>query len=291
MTQFFRLINSEVKPLTPDLAVAFRDLERSPTEREINPARLKMLREKAEAGLLVTFHWAKAKLGGKWLRVNGQHSSNMLCDLNGNFPANLKVHLDEYEVDGPQGLAALFRQFDERKSSRSAADVAGAFQNLEAALREVAKPVGKIGVEAVTWYRRTVEGAFTPSGDEQYSLFNEPGLHGYLRWLNDVFSIKTPELKRTAVVAAMYATFIRNEGEARKFWDQVARGGVEYEDNAPATVLDTWLKRAKEGELEDLKPGQYYQGCIYAWNAYRETKTLKDIKADTRKAWLTPHED
>jgi hypothetical protein len=39
------------------------------------------------------------------------------------------------------------------------------------------------------------------------------------------------------------------------------------------------------------KPGQFYQGCIYAWNAYRENKTIERIKYDTKKAWLTPHED
>lgn len=288
----FHLLKSEVKDLTPELAASFRDLEPSPTERDLNPSRLKMLRKKAEEGVLITFHWAKAKMGGQWLRVNGQHSSNVLAEMNGEFPAGLKVHIDEYEVDGAAGLALLFRQFDERKSGRSASDVAGAYQNLQPALRDVAKPIGKIGVEAVAWYRRSVEGLPAPFGDEQYDLFNQSPLHLYLQWLHSVFSIKTPELKRVPVIAAMYATFIRNEGEARKFWDSVARGGVEYEDNAPASVLDAWLKAAKEDTLkDDLKPGQYYQGCIYAYNAYREGKTIKDIKADTRKSWLTPHED
>lgn len=110
-------------------------------------------------------------------------------------------------------------------------------------------------------------------------------------WLNDIFSIKTPELKKAQVVAAMYATFVRNADEARKFWDQVARGGVEYEDNAPASVLDTWLKSIKEGDIKvEMKPAQFYQGCIYAWNAFREEKAIKDIKCDTKKSWYNPIE-
>lgn len=287
----FQLIKSDVKTLTPDLAAQFKALEASPTERDLNPSRLKMLREKAEKGLLITFHWATAKMGGKTLRVNGQHSATMLTELNGEFPQNLKVHIDEYEVDGPQGLASLFRQFDDRKSGRSSADVSGAFQNLEPALQTVPKPVGKIGVEGVNWYRDKIDGLPALKGDEQYTLFNESRLHLFLRWLGDLFSIKTPELRRVPVLAAMYGTFNANEGEARKFWDQVARGGVEYEENAPSTVLDKWLKDAKEGELDKLKPAQYYQGCIYAWNAYREGKTINNIKADTRKALLVPHAD
>src|SRR5215813_8134371 len=81
-----RLVKSEVRELTPELAEEFRNLDPSPTERELNPARIRHLKTKAEAGQLVTFHWSVARLGDKRLRMNGQHSSNMLCGLNGNFP-------------------------------------------------------------------------------------------------------------------------------------------------------------------------------------------------------------
>ena len=83
---------------------------------------MKHLTTKAEAGQLVTFHWSVAKLGDKRLRMNGQHSSNMLCGLNGDFPKGLKVHIDEYEVPNKTSLALLFRQFDDRKSNRSPTD-------------------------------------------------------------------------------------------------------------------------------------------------------------------------
>ncbi len=39
----------------------------------------------------------------------------MLASLNGEFPQGLYVTMDEYEVDSPDGLALLFRQFDDRK--------------------------------------------------------------------------------------------------------------------------------------------------------------------------------
>lgn len=287
----FHLLKSEVKPLTQELAAQFRDLEPSPTERDLNPARLKMLQQKADAGLLVTFNWARAKMGNKLLRMNGQHSSTVLCGLNGKFPDGLYAHIDDYEVDSPEGLALLFRQFDERKSSRSATDVSGAYQMLEPALHSVSKPVAKLGVEGINWHARMVEGAKFASGDDVYQLFNRAGNHKFLLWLQEIFTIKTPELRRAPIVAAMYATFIRNEAEARKWWDQVARGGVEFDDNAPSTVVDSWLKASKEGELTDaLKPAQYYLGCIYAWNAYREGKTLKEIRADSKKTWYVPGE-
>jgi hypothetical protein len=58
----FELVKSEVLPLTPDLARQFKDMDPSPTERDLNPARLKMLRDKADKGLLITFNWSTAVL-------------------------------------------------------------------------------------------------------------------------------------------------------------------------------------------------------------------------------------
>jgi hypothetical protein len=50
-TEMFELVKSEVLPLTPDLAKQFKEMDPSPTERDLNPARLKMLREKSRQGI------------------------------------------------------------------------------------------------------------------------------------------------------------------------------------------------------------------------------------------------
>lgn len=290
----FELLKSEVKSLTPELAKEFHELEPSPTERELNPQRLKHLREKAEAGHLVTFHWSAATLGTRRMRMNGQHSSTMLCELNGNFPEGLKVHLDEYKVESPDDLAILFQQFDDRKSGRSAGDVSGAYQGLYPELSEEIVPRGaaKQAIDGIAWYQRTVTKEPTPKGDLVYSLFGEKTFWPFIIWVGEVFSIKTPEMKISPIVAAMHATFSVNEVEARKFWHQVAAGGVEFEDNAPSTILDGWLKAFKEKEngKRKLTSSELYQGCVYAWNAFREEKIIKDIKHDTRKSWLNVSE-
>ena len=130
-------------------------------------------------------------------------------------------------------------------------------------------------------------------GDDAYSLFNEPALHTFVAWIGETLSVKTPELKRPPIVAAIHATFEANATEARVFWRAVGRGSVEFEDDAPATRLDGWLKEMAEmpkNRRPDIKPAQYYQGCIYAWNAHREGKTLKRIVADAKKGFIDPHE-
>jgi len=284
----FELTGSECVNLTREMAVEFRDMEPSPTERESAPARLRMLREKAEAGMLVTFHWAKAKLNGKWLRMNGQHSSTVLCELDP-FPEGLKAHVDSYRVDSMEGLALLFRQFDERKSSRSTADVSGAYQMLQEGLRDVPRNSAKLGVEGACWYRRAVEKQPVPSGDAQYALFNESGLHGFIKWVGEVFTIKTPEMRRVQIVSAMYATFIKNDVEARKFWQLVASGGHEYEETHPASTLSAWYVKAKQKDLKQPpKPADYYQGAILCWNAFRDERTIATIRIETKKGWIDP---
>ncbi len=297
----FRLVKSEAIPLTRELALQYRDLEPSPTEREISPARLKMLRDKATAGLLITFHWAQARLGNEVYRMNGQHSANMLCELlDGSFPEGLYAHLDEYAVDSRDDLALLFRQFDDRKSGRSAGDVAGAYQGLVEALRDIPKDLVKLGIEGVAWYEHWIVGMPVPDGDSRYGLFNQSAHHAFLHWLPELFSIKTPELKRVPVLAAIYGTWTKSAAGAQEFWHQVARGGIEYEDDAPSTVLDAWLKDTKEANakakvergLVGLKPYDFYNGCIYAWNAFRSERRVKDkkIKPNTDKGITPIHE-
>jgi hypothetical protein len=287
----FKLVNAEVKPLTPEIVEEFRNLEASPTERMLDPNRTKHLRQKAEAGQLVTFHWSKAKLGSRILRMNGQHSSNMLAGLNGQFPEGLRVHIDTYSVESESDLAQLFRQFDDRKSGRTPGDVAGAYQGLVTELRDVNRGTAKLAVEGVNWYQRTIEGLPAKSGDDVYTLFNVPGLIPFIRWMGELFSVKTPEMKKRTVVSAIYGTFIANETEARTFWMEVARGGVEYEDNSPQTILDGWLKSlAEQKGAVDISPAGLFQGCVFAWNAFREHKTITGIKHDTKKGLLSVRE-
>lgn len=285
----FRLVKSEARRLTPELAQEFRSLAASPTERAFYPDRVKYLRGKADSGKLVTFHWARAKFGTEWLRVNGQHSATMLCELNGAFPDNLWAHVDEYEVDSVDGLVDLFRQFDDRKSSRTAADVATAFQMIYPELRDVHRPTAKLAAEGWGWYRREVVGAPVPAGDELYGIFHDPDVQRFARWLNDLLNMKTLELRRRPIIAAMWATFTTNEVGGAKFWSDVARGGVQYDDDAPASQLDAWLRQLAERAIEKVKPATYYQAAIYAWNAFRAEKQLKALKLpDPKKGFLTP---
>lgn len=287
MESMFRLVKSTTLPLTAELAEKHRTMAASPTERALDPARVKMLKERAAAGQLTSFNWAIAKFGDQLFRMNGQHSATMLGDLNGGFPKDNFVHLDEYEVRSKDGLAVLFRQFDNRKSGRTPTDVSGAYQGLYDDLAGVNRAAAKLAVEGVAFFQKHVIGKPAPTGDDIYTLFGDIDLHAFIKWLGDLMSIKTPELKRVPIIAAMYGTYDINADAADKFWQLVARGGVEFEDNHPTTVLDGFYKAVAENKKRlDLKPAQYYQAAIFAWNAYRGEKTINQVKHDTTKGFL-----
>jgi hypothetical protein len=166
------------------------------TERALKEARVKHLEEKVDDKELVAFHWAVAELDGKRYRVNGQHSSTMLARRNGNFPEDAVVHLHTYSVADKDGLVNLFRQLDPRTSTRSAADIAGAYQGIEDDLDGVARPIGKQLIDGVVWWRKHVEKVPVPKGDLAFTIFAEDELHEFIRWGCDVITLKTPELAR-----------------------------------------------------------------------------------------------
>jgi hypothetical protein len=280
-TPSFRLVRSTTQSLTADLAEKFATMTPSPTERPLNPSRVRYLRAKIEAGLAVSFQWAFAKYLGTVYRMNAQHSSNVLHAMNrdGAFPEGLFAHVDEFEVNSLEALALLFRQYDDRKSSRSLGDVAGGYQGLYPELNSVPRWIGKIGIEAVTWFNKNIDGISVPAGDDQFARFSDRSLYPYLQWLAEVDPAGT--LKHVPLVAAMFGTYNAAQAEAEAFWEAVANGGIEMDSTAPASALYNWLEADARRELNvKIKPPGYYQGAIYCWNAFRAGRPVPNVRCE-----------
>ena len=283
----FRLQDVKVEDLTPEIVKQYRDMPASAVEREINGAHVKKLRERADAGRCVAFHWATAEVEGKpgSIRINGQHSSEMLAQLDGSMPSGLKVVREHYVCQDDNALALLFQQFDARFSSRSSADVAGVYQGLVPILKDVDKAHAKLAIDGYTWFLRYVEKVPAPLGDETYSLFSDVALHPFIIWLGQTLNSKTRELQPRGIVAAIFGTFHTAQTKAREFWEDVARGGDPDQETLPTTALDNWLRAIYEGEIEIEKfgAGNYYQGCVNCWNAHIDGKAVATVRYDVKK--------
>jgi hypothetical protein len=290
----FQLVESKTVPLTREFLDQFVGFTPSPVERERDDKRVKHLRSKYDAGLWTPCSWVTAKvrdMNDIEYRANGFHSSTMLSALDGLLADGLMVHWDRFQVQTLDDLALLFRQYDDRKSARSPADVAGAYQGLEEDLRATPRVPAKLAIESVNWWRAHVERSPTAKGDDRYTLFHERALHPFIAWVSaDIFSGKVPELAKEPVVASMFVTFEANEIECRSFWHKVSQGGDEYQEGSPDRVLSDWLRgvyQRENAELAKVGPGQLYQGCIYAWNAHRRGEpSIKSIRHDARRGWL-----
>jgi hypothetical protein len=285
----FHLKTIGVEDLTRDMVKAYRDMPASPVEREINKGHVKHLREKAEAGRLVSFHWVTAETvqkPGTILRINGQHSSTMLDEMDGLMPSGLKVIREHYVCDNDDAVALLFQQWDDRKSSRSSADVAGVYQGLQDALHDVPRAYGKLAIDGYIWHQRYVEKVPTLVGDIAYSLFRDSNLHPFIKWFASLHNSKTREMQLKAVTAAIYGTYVANESAAKPFWEEVSRCGDPDQEDLPTTALDLWLRGIYEGTIEPEMFGaaNYYQGCVYCWNLARDNKRIPgSVKYEVKK--------
>jgi hypothetical protein len=90
-------------------------------------------------------------------------------------------------------------------------------------------------------------------------------------------------MNNIGVIAAMYATWLRNEAETKHFWTVVSKGGTEFDEGTQMKVLDDWLRAAYENKGNRKKLSELYTGSIYAWNAYRQEKAIKSILFSTKK--------
>lgn len=283
----FRLVATKTHEV--DRASALRmaekhaSMQHSPTERDLDPKHVEELARRIKAGLAIPFCWATVKYNGKTFRMNGQHSSNAMMAAGEGLPDKVVIHFDQYEADTPEGMAVLFRQFDSRISSRTPLEVAGAYQGLVIALEKVNRKHGKMGVEGIAWYQRSIEKLPVQNGDDLYEMFLKPVYHPFLRWLDEVLSIKTPELKHKPIIGAMYATYITSESGAQEFWSHVAKGNLTDDDD-PRSVLSATLVEIKEAKgVERPAPAEFYAKCVKAWNAFRAGEKVRSLNVNTKK--------
>lgn len=263
----FKLIESKQVGMTHDLAEEFRTMKGSSTERPLNIRRTEHLTEKMQAGLAVPFRWAKARYpNGEEVRVNGQHSSHAVGELNGAFPENMAVTIDVYHVDNDSDAIELFRQFDDRKSGRTPVEVCNAYKNARPGLKGLVTEDLKVVVEGEAWHRRQIEKVYSPDGDDRYKLLNLDEMEDVFIWGSKVLTEGCKEIRSPYITAAMIATYRAEADRARSFWRSVANEAMDTKGEDPAAVLFDWIQAYRNKELKK-QPGakEVYNGCIYAW--------------------------
>lgn len=262
----FALVSSETLPLTRALAVAHRDMPASPTERTFSDSRAKRLRANFDDGLLLPCQWAKATWKGKDVRMNGQHSSFVLAEME-EIPEGSFVHMDTYKPTSEEGMALLFRQFDARYSNRSSTDCSHAYQGLFEDIAEVDEVKALAAIKGINRYHRFTGEGECFSGDDIGKMFFNKAYYKFIFFTADLLSGKCKELQRNEIIAAVYGTFLQSEERSKEFWRDVKTAA---KDDSPSQVLDAQLEKDKDQSdtKKKLKQDQLYGMCVRAWNAY-----------------------
>jgi hypothetical protein len=266
---------------------AHRSIAEGPVEREFDLRWAQELKTRILRGWAVSFFWAVADmpLGGKIvrLRMNGNHSGWALEDIlrDGEFTGSVAIHLDTYSVSDQAAAVLLFRQFDDRRSSRSKEDISGAYQCFHDGIRGCKRRAAKLAIEGAAWYRREVQGIGVPTGDELYTMFNEERLHPFVQMVDSTLDDKCRELQRVPIVAAMYGTWLADAKRSAEFWRLTALGTKRNVEDAAAD-LDTELTRIKE-DKEKIKAAELYAKCIKAWPAYLDGARVANFRVNLKK--------
>lgn len=265
------------KIATQNLAKQFRDMQRYPHDREIQPKRCEFLRAAIKSGLFHGAEWVSAhcKETGETYRVNGKHTSNVLCELyeaEEEFP-EVRVWVREFNCETLADVAQLFASYDPKESARSKNDILRSFavtENVTADLSPRWLSLLTSGLAYAEWEQSYNK--LSPKEQSLWLLQNKK----FVPFAVSLFESDpkgTKHIQRMPVVAAMFKTWKTDSEAAADFWSRVGDDSNE-EKGSVVRTLAQWLLKHKIGAVkatsESVSAREAYCRCILAWNAWRE---------------------
>ena len=271
--------------ITKSIAEQWAKMESCPHDRPLNPRRCAALKADIDKGIAIPFIWARAKIGDKFIRVNGKHSSVAISQMD-SIPANLIATIQDYACEDMADVAILYAQFDGAKNARSQRDVNRAVQfssSLEDCRIHAFDACTTGIIFAKTQSTKIGEVGLSPEERPLVTIAEEEFVRWYLSLTGSDESMDMME--RKAVVCAMYLTWKKRKLEATQFWVAV-RDGTE-QVGSPTRVLQKYLLKTsvasnntKTSRSEDTMTMAIR--CIHAWNAWRN-KGQTDLKVYSKK--------
>lgn len=273
--KYHEVDKAKLVKISETLAKKFRDLERYPNDREIRPVRCTFLREQIRLGYFRGSEWVSARCAadGKVYRLNGKHTSAVICELyeSGEKFADFHQLVREYECNTMEDMAHLFASFDPKESARSKNDIVKGFAATKEPTRELPSRMLNLittGLAFNVWqrnYRRQ-------SPVEQSLLLLQHT--DFATWVTTMLHNKkgAEHLRRMSVIAAMARTWFKDPDAAEEFWTKL-RDDCDDPKAAPTRKLYRYLLTHKVGAVKDASESvsdlELFIRCLLAWNAWR----------------------
>jgi hypothetical protein len=201
-------------------------------ERNLKEVRLREIRGLFAQENYHVFFWACCWFQGKLHRLNGQHSSTVLADLE-EFPTNVQAVVETYEASSLEEMAFYYNWFDTSGSVRSLGDV------IRAIVRTLPDydglPLPLLNRVATVVVHDHLDCIPIVGGQERKRVshrlrqqcLQRASTKRFARWLYDNgLWVKRAETKfhTTAVLQAVYQTYLVDEDAALEFWSKVVFG-------------------------------------------------------------------
>ncbi len=290
-----KLTHRRAVELTEQEALNFLEMPEFIADRALDDNHVVFLTRQMSAG---TFRWElvgliTCRLGGTTYRMNGQHTCWARSYAKLPRGTRTPVQMLEYTAKSDQDVRQLYATID-RGKARDMRDVIGSYLYGLAEFKDFNKKVltvlGK-GVALWLWQHQHARQVHT--GDERAKLLRTDyykvamQIGTFLREGSGGHGIDTRHIRKAATVAAMFATYHSAPLVAAAFWATVRDGVGIAEKGDPRLTLRNQLMTtavasgAKAHDTRTVAAEEMYRWCIMAWNAHRNNKQLKVIRADT----------
>jgi hypothetical protein len=271
-------VASNLEVLTRELAQRFASMTPIAGERDCKPKRLAFFENHVAQKTFIDPTWSKGicKTDGHEYRLDGQHSSRVLANLEAeNFP-ELMVTVDIYEFDSlKEDAALLFEKFDHPDSVRDDLDMIHFDKAQHPDLADLDKRFLDKAAKGILFYQRELvkDGELFPKRRKGL-YFDHEGNRKFVTWLAQ-FNATTHDwiIKKPAIVAEIYADYLYNEEMAGEFWGWVFKENhpdETHESRELTRTLKDWTRAIKK------RPAiQFQKRTKQAWDRYRRLRELE----------------
>ena len=271
----------QVRKATKSLADEFAGMTPAPNDRRIGPQRSAIIKRAFDMKKFRTCEWATAYCAEtkQTYRVNGKHTSNVLAAMNGEFPKDISVIVENYHCDTLEDVAGLYATFDIRACGRSTGDINRSFA---ASVPEIAEVSGRIinlcvtGISYALWEETYC--SHPPEDRAQLVIANK----AFVLWLDDLIghcdTKKIRFLMRSPVVASMYSSWKKSHTAATEFWTEVRDETGTKPDMATRRLAKFLISgalhhRKNNPDRKSILSREMLVKCIHFWNAWRRKET------------------
>lgn len=271
------LVKREVVQLTPAHAEEALKANSTPGERPLKKSRLQTARNRIMEGMFcrADFAYVDCKQDGKRYRINGHHTSTVLCECADNpdleFPEAVPLCIEIWQCDRVSELGDAFELFDNPVSNRTSGErLIVHIRERQADLDGVDDKVIAGALKGVNMSRKMARVEEEPSVNqwELGSLLSDPRVVDFCHFVQSFKDASWPGWREAGIAAAMYRSFLDDADTARSTWEECFDELNDNENSSSRKFVNRM--RTEKGRKHRTPTWFYNEAKAYWVKSYRK---------------------